>query len=275
MDPLKAFPLKRFRRSDSAPPPEPTDSGAFAPPSSGAVYMGDDYYDDGTMKVLGRNLNFLTEQRFIDAKQAASAAGLPFKWPGTDIVIDMPWRVHMALWAARHAAHLPGDLVECGVHTGSLSLAICKYIDFNSTGKAFYLFDTFTGIPDDQMADEEKPYRTEENRMYYAQDAYETALRNFEPYPEVRLVRGRVPDTLATVEISAVSYLSLDMNIAAPEVAALEFFWPKLSVGAIVLLDDYGWTHYRPQKVALDKFAAKQDVEIATLPTGQGLLIKP
>jgi O-methyltransferase len=65
------------------------------------------------------------------------------------------------------------------------------------------------------------------------------------------------------------------MNIAAPEVAALEFFWPKLSLGAIVLLDDYGWTHYRPQKVALDNFASQRKVEIAKLPTGQGLLIKP
>lgn len=266
--------MKRFRRSEPAPPPESTDSSPFAS-SPESVHIEGDYYDDGTMKVLGRNLNFLTEPRFIDAKQAGSAAGMPFKWPGTDNIIDMPWRVHMALWAASHCAHLPGDFVECGVHTGGLSLAICRYIDFNSTGKAFYLFDTFTGIPDDQMADEEKPFRTEENRMYYAQDSYETALKNFEPYPKVRLVRGRVPDTLQSIGIDAVSYLSLDMNVAAPEVAALEFFWPKLSVGAIVLLDDYGWTHYRPQKVALDKFAAKQDVEIATLPTGQGLLIKP
>jgi O-methyltransferase len=277
MDPLKAFPFKRFRRTEPAPapPPESPDYGPFAPPSSESAYEGEDSYDDGTMKMGGRNVDFLTEPRFVEANQAGLNAGLQFTWPGTDNVIDMPWRVHIACWAARHAVHLPGDLVECGVHTGSLSLAICRYIDFNSTGKAFYLFDTFTGIPAEQMAEEEAPFRMEENHAYYREDSYETALKNFAQYPGVRLVRGRVPDTLGSVEIDAVSYLSLDMNIAAPEVAALEFFWPKLSVGAIVLLDDYGWTHYRPQKVALDKFAAKQDVEIATLPTGQGLLIKP
>jgi O-methyltransferase len=267
--------LKRFRRSAPSPATESPDYGPFAPPSSESAYEGEDSYDDGTMKMGGRNVDFLTDPRFVEANEAGLNAGLQFTWPGTDNVVDMPWRVHIACWAARHGAHLPGDFVECGVHAGGLSLAICRYIDFNSTGKAFYLFDTFDGIPDDQMADEERQFRTEENRMYYAQDSYETALKNFEPYPRVRLVRGRVPDTLTGVEIEAVSYLSLDMNIAAPEVAALEFFWPKLSVGAIVLLDDYGWTHYRPQKVALDKFAAKQDVEIATLPTGQGLLIKP
>jgi O-methyltransferase len=267
--------LKRFRNRARPPAPELPDHAPFAPPSPDSVYEGEDSYDDGTMKMGGRNVDFLTEPRFVEANQAGLNAGMQFTWPGTDNVIDMPWRVHIACWAARHAVHLHGDLVECGVHTGGLSLAICKYIDFNSTGKAFYLFDTFTGIPAEQMSEEEMPFRLDENQAYYRDDSYETAVKNFEPYPGVRLIRGRVPDTLPEVEIGAVSYLSLDMNIAAPEVAALEFFWPKLTVGAIVLLDDYGWTHYRPQKVALDKFAAKQDVEIATLPTGQGLLIKP
>lgn len=276
MDPLKAFPLKRLRsRREPAAGREASPHGPFAAPNPDEVYEGEDSYDDGTMKMGGRNVDFLTDPRFVEANQAGLDAGLQFTWPGTGNVIDMPWRVHIACWAAAHAVHLPGDLVECGVHTGSLSLAICKYIDLNSTGKSFYLFDTFTGIPVEQMAGDELPFRTDENRMYYQQDSYETARKNFEPYPNVRLVRGRVPDTLASVEIEAVSYLSLDMNIAAPEVAALEFFWPKLSTGAIVLLDDYGWTHYRPQKVALDRFAAERKVGIATLPTGQGLLIKP
>jgi hypothetical protein len=32
-----------------------------------------------------------------------------------------------------------------------MSLAICNYIDFNSTGKRFFLFDTFKGIPLEQF----------------------------------------------------------------------------------------------------------------------------
>lgn len=227
------------------------------------------------MRLLGRNVEFLDEPRFADAHRAGLNAGLEFKWPGTGNVIDMPWRVHIACWAASHALHLPGDLVECGVHTGGLSLAVCRYVDLNSSGKSMWLFDTFSGIPVEQMSDDERPHRGFENETYYREDSYERAKRNFAPYSRVHLVRGRVPESLAGAGIEAVSYLSLDMNIAAPEVAALEFFWPKLSVGAIVLLDDYGWTHYRPQKVALDEFAAQHNVEIATLPTGQGLLIKP
>ena len=40
-----------------------------------------------------------------------------------------------------------------GVCTGILSLAVCAYVDFNRTGKAFHLTDTFWGIPEDQAGD--------------------------------------------------------------------------------------------------------------------------
>ncbi len=39
----------------------------------------------------------------------------------------------------------------------SSSLAICNYIDFNRTGKSFYLFDTYSGIPVEQMLPTEQP----------------------------------------------------------------------------------------------------------------------
>lgn len=65
------------------------------------------------------------------------------------------------------------------------------------------------------------------------------------------------------------------MNIAEPERAAIEHFWPKLVSGAPVLLDDYGMVNHEPQKEAMDEFASKKGVKIFTVPTGQGLLMKP
>lgn len=44
---------------------------------------------------------------------------------------------------------------------------------------------------------------------------------------------------------------------------------------ALVILDDYGWVGYAPQKEAMDEFAVSVDCKILTLPTGQGLLLKP
>ena len=84
-----------------------------------------------------------------------------------------------------------------------------------------------------------------------------------------------MPDTLPSVPIDRVAYLSLDMNIAEPEIAALEFFWDLLVPGAVVVLDDYGWSDHRVQYEAINTVASSLDVSVLTLPTGQGLLIRP
>lgn len=231
-------------------------------------------YEDVGMALWGRNIDFLKEERFAKAYRAGMDSGHKFQWPGTRTNIDMPWRVHIACWAATHALKLPGDFVECGVNTGVLSLAVCTYVDFNSTDKFFYLFDTFAGIPEAQMTSSERPASVAANETFY-EDCYELAVRNFKPFPRARLIRGTVPETLSEVAIEQVSYLSIDMNIVAPEVAALEFFWPKLSTGAVILLDDYGYQHHVEQHKGMAEFAARNDASIASLPTGQGLMIKP
>jgi hypothetical protein len=233
-------------------------------------------YDHDGMRLFGKNTGFLREEAFARAYRAGMYSGhrLGRCVPGGDGDVHIEWRVHMACWAARHAVKLPGDFVECGVNTGILSLAICHYVGLNETGKTFYLFDTFKGIPEDQMLPAERDDRLAENCILY-EECYEQARRNFAPFSRARLVRGKVPDTLTQVPIDKVCYLSLDMNIAYPEVAALEFFWDKLVSGAVVLLDDYGWSHYPEQYKAMNALAARKGVAIATLPTGQGLLLKP
>ena len=192
---------------------------------------------------------------------------------GSSEDIHIEWRVYVCCWAAFHASKLPGDFVECGVNTGIYSFAVCKFIDFNSLDKSFFLFDTFTGIPEEQMLDTERVNRLAENESRY-EECYELAKNSFSEYRRAQLVRGVVPESLDDVSIDKVCYLSIDMNIAYPEVAAIEFFWDKLVPGAPVVLDDYGWTNNIEQKRAMDAFAAKKGVMILTMPTGQGLLIK-
>ena len=152
--------------------------------------------------------------------------------------------------------------------------AICEYINFGALDRTFYLFDTFQGIPPEQMSDAERQRVARHNELHY-EDCFDLASGNFAPYPNVTLVRGRVPDTLTDVQIDQVAYLSIDMNIAEPEVAALTFFWDRLVPGALVVLDDYGSFNCRVQYDAMNALAEKLDVSILTLPTGQGLIIRP
>jgi hypothetical protein len=232
-------------------------------------------YDENSLTTWHQSVDFLSDPKFIRAYNAGMDSGHQIMRPaGSNEDIKIKWRVAVSCWAAHHAAKLDGDFVECGVNTGIISLAICEYLGFNDLNKTFWLFDTYQGIPEEQISPAEKALgRGKENPDYYP-PCYEIAKKNFAPYPRAKLVKGRVPEILTSVVIDKVAYLSLDMNIAAPERAAIEYFWPKLVPGAVIVMDDYGWAPYRAQKTALDEFARSQGVEIMALPTGQGFLIK-
>ncbi len=233
-------------------------------------------YDADFLMVWNKNTDFLSDPHFMAAYRAGMDSGHKIGRPaGSQEDIHIEWRILVCCWAGWHARHLPGDFVECGTNTGIMSLAVCNYIDFNSTGKSFWLFDTFRGIPGEQISPEERALgRDKENELFY-EECFERAKRNFAAFPKAHLVRGKVPDTLSSVPINQACYLCLDMNIMLPELAAIEYFWPRLVPGAPVIMDDYGWLGYAAQKKALDAFAAGKGVRILTLPTGQGLLLKP
>src|SRR5262249_9297375 len=260
--------------SQDTPIPNPQEHSVAAGASLELQHPGMPVYERSCLAVWRKNLSFMNDARFRSAYRRGITSGHSYRWPGqSDPDIGIEWNVYNCCWAAQQATRLPGDLVECGVSTGILSLAVCEYIDFNATGKTLWLFDTFCGIPEEQMSEQERAFGRQAYNMWYP-DCWERAKANFAAFPKARLVRGVVPDTLADVGIDKVCYLVLDMNIAAPERAAIEFFWPKLVPGAIVVLDDYAWMTHEEQKSVMDEFAAKQGVPILTLSTGQAIMIK-
>lgn len=190
------------------------------------------------------------------------------------------WRVHIGLWAAASASQVDGDFVECGVNYGFLSSAVMEFLGWDRLGKTFYLLDTFAGLdPRVSAAGEsgeevlKKSEHLLRNGMYVS--GVEGVRANFAQWQNQRIIVGSIPDTLDQVDARAVAFLHIDMNCAPPEVAALRFFWPRLSPGAFVLLDDYAYRGFEEQRLAMDALAREMGVQICALPTGQGLLIKP
>jgi predicted O-methyltransferase YrrM len=97
---------------------------------------------------------------------------------------------------------------------------------------------------------------------------------NFAEWPNARIVQGAVPDVLATLAPGPVAFLHLDMNCAAPERAAFESFWDRLSPGGIVLLDDYAMHAYDALAESIDEAARSRGAAVLSLPTGQGIVWK-
>lgn len=222
------------------------------------------------LAVQGRNIAFLSEPNFAKAWEKARA-GNANAWGGT--APDIRWRAHVALWAAQHGLGLAGDFVECGVYAGLLSTTICHALNFARVDKKFFLFDTYKGLPLEGLEGHELEHALERNHSYI--DVLEIAKENFAPFPNAIIVPGILPKSLAAVSIDKIAYLSIDLNNAPAEKAVIEALWNKITPGAIIVLDDFGFATLEEQHDMWAEFAARQGLSIVTLPTGQGLLIKP
>jgi SAM-dependent methyltransferase len=228
------------------------------------------YDQDGLRSI--HNHEFMDDPAFRKAyARGVRAAGDDYQWH---------WRVHVGLWAAASAARLEGDFVECGVNRGFLSSAIMDYLNWDSLGKHFYLLDTFRGLDERFVSPADRASgAVDKNRKSLASGFYvqgiEEVRANFSQWKNVSLVEGAIPETLPQVHAEKIAYLHLDMNCSPPEIAAIRFFWERLVPGAFVLLDDYAYYGYLSQKIAMDRFAQEKGIKILSLPTGQGLLVKP
>ena len=213
--------------------------------------------------VSDKNCDFINDPDFMKGYEAAQKQE-------KDSAVGC-WVVYINQWAAFHAINLEGDFVECGVNRGRLSMSNITSLDWRSLkNRKYYLFDTFSGL--DSQFSTEKELNSYRNAY---PECYDFVVKSFRDYPNVMIIRGTVPKTLTQVTIDRVAFLHIDMNCVVPEMEAMKFFWPRLAGGGVVLLDDYAQKGHENQKKAMDEFAASQGVKILSLPTGQGLVIKP
>ena len=217
------------------------------------------YAEDGI--VTTHLCDFRDEEKFKQARD--NSVNICGEGRGLD------WRLHTALWVAEQCLKLDGDFVECGVNHGFLARAMLEYMEIK---RPFYLLDTFEGIPFEQISQAE--LLENRNHAQYT-GTYENILRVFKGFDNIKIIKGKVPDTLDQVKSEKIAYLSLDMNLAYPEIKAIEFFWDKMVSGGMILLDDYAYERsYRKQRIEFDKWAKENNTRVLTLATGQGLIIK-
>ncbi len=221
------------------------------------------YSQDGLSTV--HNTGFMAEPDFVKAEEAGEATG---SWA------KVHWRVHTILWAANQCLQVEGDFVECGTNKGGFARAIVEYHDLPAVNKNFYLLDTFEGLADELLSDKEKAAGKKEHFENEYKDCYAQVTETFKHFPFVKIIKGMVPDTLTQVPSERIAFLSIDMNCIAPEIAALNYFWDKLSKGGIIVLDDYAYVTCDLQYGAHNAWAAENGIKILTLPTGQGLIVK-
>jgi O-methyltransferase len=210
-----------------------------------------DYFYDEDNLATPRNHDFVDDPRFIQALAVSRSAPLASQghYHGR-------WNFRVSLWAASHALKLNADIVELGVFEGGEASAIISFTNFGQRPQRMFLVDTFNGVPEKQWTKAERDAGADSAQYMYKQagDLSGYVRERFKSYPNVSVIQGLVPDVLPSIPVKRLGLLMLDLDVAAPERAAAEFFWDRLVTGGIILSDDYGHSRggagYYAQKLA-------------------------
>ena len=237
----------------------PTDYDAFFHHLKSCIKLLDRHgvFASDNLFTFGRQLGFLKNKKFMDAFNANAE---------TLIEKGIIWRTHVLTWAAESGLKREGDFVECGCYKGTSAKIICDYVNFQELDKRYYLYDIFEH--DETMNHHDMPE--------HGAELFDRVKNRFSTIKNVEIIKGSIPESFKQGIPEKICFLHIDMNEAEAELAALEELWDRMVPGAILILDDYGWSWgcYAGQKYEEDPFFEARGYQVVELPTGQGMVIK-
>ncbi|MEC4880707.1 MAG: TylF/MycF/NovP-related O-methyltransferase [Scytonema sp. PMC 1070.18] len=168
---------------------------------------------------------------------------------------------------------VPGAIVECGVFKGTSLVKFATFRDLfgNAYSKKIIGFDTFGKFPETNFIQDKVP------RENFLKNAGDTSISEEQLLKvlnskgidkNVELVGGNILETVPKYvdkhpELK-ISLLNLDTDIYEPAVVILEYLFPLITKGGILILDDYGV--FPGETQAVDEYFKKQNVEIKKFP---------
>ncbi|MBL4757460.1 MAG: class I SAM-dependent methyltransferase [Rhizobiales bacterium] len=199
---------------------------------------------------------FLEDEEFLSYYQSIMD---PENWHSLDRKYVMSQTLNLV-------TNLPGDFVECGVYKGATALLLCRVAQ--GAGRSVHLFDSFEGLPEPGSNDGDY---WKAGSFAAGSKPTEEILASFSCH---RIYKGWIPDRFAEAGDEPVAFVHIDVDLFQPTWDSLEYFYPRLSPGGIVLFDDYGFLSCPGAKKAVDDFFADKPEQIVSLSTGQALVQK-
>jgi O-methyltransferase len=154
---------------------------------------------------------------------------------------------------------LKGDFAELGVYQGD-SAYILHMMD---PSRKFHLFDTFEGFTEKDLAVE-----IGEAATYTKHNFADTSLENVkEKLKSEKFIfhKGYFPETAVEAQQVKFALVNMDADLYNPTKAGLEFFYPRLVPGGVIIVHDYNPDWPGIMK-AVDEFAATIPEPIVPLP---------
>jgi hypothetical protein len=162
---------------------------------------------------------------------------------------------------------IPGDIVECGVWKGGSMMAVARtLIGHGDQSRHLYLYDTFEGMtaPTDKdvsllghaatdlLKTESKSDPSSVWCVSPLEGVQEALGSVGYDASKMHFVKGRVEVTIPREMPERIALLRLDTDWYESTRHELEHLYPRLSVGGVLIIDDYG--HWRGARQAVDEY---------------------
>jgi len=165
----------------------------------------------------------------------------------------IPAEACQILSALKAVEKIPGDMAELGVSTGGSAKMISSY----APNRTLHLFDTFEGLPE--------PHVTDSARFKSGQYASNfEKVKNYLQGCNVRIYKGLFPDTTKDLPEVKFAFVHLDGDLYESTKAGLEYFYPRMSPGAICICHDFN-TSAGVNRAFAEFFCDKPEVYIELL----------
>jgi hypothetical protein len=163
---------------------------------------------------------------------------------------------------ARAQSKQPGAFAEVGVYEGSSARMTCEV----KGDKELHLFDTFEGLPPS----------VEQDRGVHRENQYTCSLESVQQYlkdyENVFFYKGLFPDSAKDLKEMKFCFAHFDVDLYESTLACLEYFYPRMNPGGIMLSHDY--SILAGVETAFTEFLADKPEELIDLPTTQCMVVK-
>ena len=132
------------------------------------------------------------------------------------------------------AGKVPGSFAELGVYKGETA----RVMHLCAPERTLHLFDTFEGFPSEDLKDETgkaAAYTTQ----HFADTGIDKVRKHLGNHPDIIFHKGYFPESAKGLEKEKFALVSMDADLHNPTIAGLEFFYPRLSPGGVILIHDY------------------------------------
>ena len=132
---------------------------------------------------------------------------------------------------------IAGAFAELGVYKGETAVLIHQM----DVSRKLLLFDTFQGFNATDL-EKEQNSAIKYSSTNFSDTSLTTVKALFAGNEKVEFYAGYFPESAANIEKQQFAFVHLDADLYLPTLAALQYFYPKLSPGGILLIHDVNHT---------------------------------